>query len=135
MLDLLGGWMQRTLPFRGRQLVTYHKNWIYFARVFGVEIMGEVEPKPGIPPSPRHVEDLIRLMRERHVPVILAANYFDEDKVRHIAAAVGATPVIVPMSVAGVPGVQDYFALVDYWIDHLARGFADADRARTGVTK
>ncbi len=135
MLDLLGGWMKQALAFRGRSLVTYHKNWIYFARVFGVEVLGEVEPKPGIPPSPKHVEDLIRLMKERRVPVILAANYFDEDKVRHIAAAVGATPVIVPMSVAGVPGVDDYFALVDYWIRHLADGFAAADRAAKEVSQ
>lgn len=131
MLDLLGGWMKQAMPLRGRRIVTYHKNWIYFSRVFGVEVVGEVEPKPGIPPSPKHVEDLIRLMKEQKIPVILAANYFDEDKVKHVAATVGAVPVIVPLYVAGVPGVDDYFNLVDLWLDRLTAGLARAD-ATTG---
>lgn len=135
MLDLLGGWMRQAMPLRGRQIATYHKNWVYFARVFGLEVVGEVEPKPGIPPSPKHVEDLIRRMKERRIPVILAANYFDEDKVRHVAAAVDATPVIVPMYVGGVPGVDDYFDLVDFWISHLVRGFADGSRAGAEVSR
>lgn len=126
MTELVGGWMKQALAFRGREIVTYHKNWIYFARLFDLAVVGEVEPKPGIPPSPKHVEDLIRLMKEKRIPLILAANYFDEDKVRTIAASVGAVPVIVPMSVGGVPEVKDYFQLVDYWISHLADGFAKA---------
>lgn len=130
MLDLLGGWMRQAMPLRDRRIVTYHKNWVYFARVFGVDVVGEVEPKPGIPPSPKHVEDLIRLMKEQKIPVILAANYFDEDKVRHVAATVGAVPVIVPMYVEGVPGVHDYFELVDLWLDRLTRGLAEAEAAR-----
>lgn len=129
MLDLLGGWMKRAMPLRGRRIVTYHKNWVYFARVFGVDVVGEVEPKPGIPPSPRQVEDLVRRMREQRVPLILAANYYDEDKVRHVAATVGAVPVIVPMYVGGEPGVDDPFALVDLWLDRLTRGLAEADDA------
>jgi len=127
MIDLLGGWMRKAMPLRGRQIVTFHKNWVYFARVFGVDVVGEVEPKPAIPPSPKHVEDLITRMKERRIPVILAANYFDEDKVRHIAAAVGATPIIVPMHVDGLPGLDDYFKLVDLWLDRLTGGLAAAD--------
>ncbi len=128
MLDMLGGWMKQAMPLRGRRIVTYHKNWIYFARVFGIEVVGEVEPKPSIPPSPKHVEDLIRLMKDQKIPVIMAANYFDEDKVRQVAGNVGAMPVIVPMHVGGVPGVNDYFELVDLWIGRLTTGLAEADR-------
>ena len=122
MVELLGGWMKQAMPLRGRKIVTYHKNWVYFSKTFGVEVVGEVEPKPGIPPSPKHVEDLITLMKEQKIPVIMAANYFDENKVKHVAAAVDAKAVIVPMHVAGEPGVDDYFALVDLWINRLLEG-------------
>jgi len=126
MTDQLDGWMKRALAFDGREIVTYHKNWIYFARLFGLKVVGEVEPKPSIPPSPKHVEDLIRLMKDKKIPLILAANYFDEDKVRSIASAVGAVPVIVPMYTGGVPEVRNYFQLVDHWLSRLEQGFLGA---------
>ena len=68
------------LPLRGTEIVTYHKNWIYFVDLFGLEETGTVEPKPGIPPSPKHVTGLVNLMKERDIRIILAANYFDEQK-------------------------------------------------------
>jgi len=128
MLDMLGGWMRDALPFRGRRIVTYHKNWIYFTELFGLEVIGEVEPKPSIPPSPRDVESLIGRMRETGVKVILTANYFDENKVRKIADAVGAMPVIVPLSVGGTPDVDDYFKLVTHWIESLNEAFRNSPR-------
>jgi len=124
MSELLGGWLGTARPLRGRKLVTYHKNWIYFTALFGLQVLGEVEPKPSIPPSPRDVERLIELMKEQGVRVVLAANYFDEHKVRKITAAVGGIPVIVPMSVGGEPGVKDYFQLVDLWLGRLLEAYA-----------
>jgi ABC-type Zn uptake system ZnuABC Zn-binding protein ZnuA len=114
-----GGWLRKMLPLRSVPIVTYHKNWVYFARLFGLEEAGTVEPKPGIPPSPKHVAGLVRLMREREIRIILAANYFDESKVRSTAEQVGAIPVIVPLYVGGAEGTGDYFALVDRWVDSL----------------
>jgi len=114
-----GGWLKRMLPLRGTPIVTYHKNWVYFGVLFGLEEAGTVEPKPGIPPSPKHVLGLTTMMKERRIKIILAANYFDEHKIRTIAARVGATPVIVPLYVGGKEGIDDYFALVDLWIDSL----------------
>ena len=118
-IDLLGGWMKQALPLRDRELVTYHRNWVYFTSLFGIQVVGEVEPKPAIPPSPKDVEKLINLMKRLHVPVILAANYFDETKIHRVADAVGATTVIVPLDVGGAPGTEDYFKLVDTWIGGL----------------
>jgi ABC-type Zn uptake system ZnuABC Zn-binding protein ZnuA len=117
--EYAGGWLGKMLPLRGTPIVTYHKNWIYFLRLFGMEEVGTVEPKPGIPPSPKHVAGLVELMRERRIGVILAANYFDEAKVRSISESVGAVPVIVPIYVGGVEGTEDYFSLVDLWVDSL----------------
>ena len=119
LIHYLGGWMKKMLPLRGKQIVTYHKNWAYFEQLFGLEEAGTVEPKPGIPPSPRHVTELVGQMQALNVHIILAANYFDEHKIRTVADRVGAEAVIVPLLVGGKLGVEDYFQLVDCWVDGL----------------
>jgi zinc/manganese transport system substrate-binding protein len=121
LLERLGGWCARMMPLRGTELVTYHKNWVYFLRLFGLQEVGTIEPKPGIPPSTRHVTEIIELMRSRQVPVILAANYFDAEKVSGVAARVGAEPVIVPLYVGGAAGADDIFQLFDLWIEELLK--------------
>ncbi|NOY58737.1 MAG: zinc ABC transporter substrate-binding protein [Calditrichaeota bacterium] len=125
LFDSLGGWMKEAMSFRGQKIVTYHKGWIYFLNLFGLEEIGNVEPKPGIPPSPKHVEELVNKMRENNVHVILSANYFSADKVNRIATKVGAKAVIVPFYVGGVPEVKTTFDLYDYWITHLKEAFSN----------
>ena len=135
LIEHLGGWMKQMMPLRGKPIVTYHKNWIYFVRLFGLTELGTIEPKPGIPPSPKHVTGLISLMDERDVKIVLAANYFDEQKVRSVADAVGAEPVIVPLYVGGAYGVDSYVKLVDHWVSALLEAarkgglISQADRA------
>jgi ABC-type Zn uptake system ZnuABC Zn-binding protein ZnuA len=119
MIEHMEGWMKKMLPMRGTAIVTYHKNWVYFLKLFGLEEAGTVEPKPGIPPSPKHVTSLISLMRERNIGVILAANYFDEQKIKTVAGRTNAEAVIVPIYVGGAADTGGYFELVDYWIDGL----------------
>lgn len=119
LIEYTGGWMKKMLPLHGTPIVTYHKNWVYFVTLFGLEEAGTVEPKPGIPPSPKHVLGLTTMMKERKIKIILAANYFDEHKIRTVAARVGATSVIVPLYVGGRKGIDDYFTLVDLWVDSL----------------
>jgi zinc/manganese transport system substrate-binding protein len=119
LIDYLGGWMKKMMPLRGKQIVTYHKNWAYFEQLFGLEELGTVEPKPGIPPAPRHVTELVDQMQARNVRIILAANYFDEHKIRTVADRVGAEAAIVPLLVGGKEGIEDYFQLVDCWVDAL----------------
>jgi zinc/manganese transport system substrate-binding protein len=119
LLAYVGGWMGRMMPVRGQPIVTYHKNWVYFVNLFGLEEAGTVEPKPGIPPSAKHVTELVQLMNDRHLRIILAANYFDEKQVRSVAARTDAVPVIVPLYVGGEPGVDDYFELFDLWVERL----------------
>lgn len=123
MIDYLGGWMKAALPFRDKKIVAYHKNWVYFQSIFGLDIIGYVEPKPGIPPSPKHVEELVQEMRKNEVKVLLAANYFNENKLRTICNKVGAESVIVPMFVNGAPGTENVFKLVDLWISKLNEAF------------
>ncbi len=123
LVDYLGGWLKDAMPFRNKKIITYHKNWVYFAKLFGLEIVANVEPKPGIPPSPKHVEELVQLMRKHNIKVILSANYFSESKVKEICSKVGAVPVIVPVYVNGAKGTEDIFKLMDLWITKLNEAF------------
>jgi len=119
LIDHLGGWMGKMLPVRGQPVVVYHKNWSYFIHLFGLEEAATIETKPGIPPSPKHVTSLVTMMKDRHIGIILAANYFDKQKVKTVADRTGARAVIAPLFVGGAPGIESYFDLVDYWVDHL----------------
>jgi len=119
LADRLGGWMKRAEPLRGRKIIGYHKNWAYFGNRFGLDFVGYIEPKPGIPPTPRHVETIIDLIRNQGIRVILTANYFDPAKPKVIADRTGATVVIVPLSCGGEPGIDTYEKLIDTWIDRL----------------
>lgn len=120
----LGGWLKQGEPFRGDQLICYHKNWAYLEDRFGVTCADYVEAKPGIPPTPGHVAQLIEKMRTEHISVLLAASYFDRGKVETVANRAGATLVQVPMAPGVRPGMNDYFSLVDAWISGLAAAFS-----------
>ncbi|MGH7606295.1 MAG: metal ABC transporter substrate-binding protein [Gemmatimonadales bacterium] len=124
--ERLGGWLEQALPFRDRVVACYHKEWDYFSREFRVPCFDYIEPKPGIPPTPRHVQQIITAMRERGIPVLLSTNYYDRGQVRQVAERTGATAVIVPANTGGAPGVTTYFDLVNLWVSELARGFAAA---------
>jgi ABC-type Zn uptake system ZnuABC Zn-binding protein ZnuA len=120
----LGGWMKEGAVLRGREMVCYHREWVYFSARFGVPCAEFLEPKPGIPPSPRHVQRVIELMRDRRIPVVFSPNYYDRRQVRQIAERTGATAVIVPAQTEGAAGVTTYSDLVEVWIRELAAAFA-----------
>jgi len=124
--EMLGGWTGRMLPLRGLPIVTYHKNWIYFCDDFGLVQVDTIEPKPGIPPSPKHTRELEERMRRDGVKIMLSVNYFDEQTVKSIAEATGAKYRMVPYYVGGSTGVGDYFCLVDHWIDALVKMAGEA---------
>ncbi|MGH7418329.1 MAG: metal ABC transporter substrate-binding protein [Candidatus Rokuibacteriota bacterium] len=122
----LGGWLQQAAVMRGRQMICYHKEWVYFSARFGLPCVEYIEPKPGIPPSPRHVQHVIELIRTQHIPVVFSPNYFDRNQVRQIAERTGATGVVVPAQTGGAPGVDRYVDLVNVWVSELTRAFAAA---------
>jgi ABC-type Zn uptake system ZnuABC Zn-binding protein ZnuA len=130
LADRLGGWLKQTEPLRGRKIIGYHKNWIYFATRFDLEVVGHVEVKPGIPPTPRHVETLIDLIREREIRVILSSNYFDPAKPQVIADRTGARVVVVPLSTGGDESAPGYEELMDTWIAGLLEAFEATGRER-----
>ena len=123
LLGLLGGWMKQAEVFRGRDMICYHKNWVYFEDRFGVRCANYVEAKPGIPPTPRHVGELIEQMRGQGLQVLLGANYFDVNKIETVAERGGAVPVVVALYSDGTSGADGYFSVVDNWVTQLAEAF------------
>jgi len=119
LIDRLGGWQKKAMPFRGSKVIAYHKNWTYFARDFGLDVVGFIEPKPGIPPTPKHVQYCVNLIEEHEVDVMLVASYFEKRKPTTIAQKTGIRALFLPLSVYAIPEVTDNFALVDYWIDSI----------------
>jgi ABC-type Zn uptake system ZnuABC Zn-binding protein ZnuA len=107
-------WLAAMAPLRGLKVVSYHRSFSNFAERFGLEIAGYVEPRPGIPPTPRHTADLIDEMKRHGVTLILVEPYFDLKTPAAIARETGAALVVVPPSVGGVAQVSDYFELFDY---------------------
>jgi len=104
-------------------MVCYHKEWDYFSRRFDLPCIAFVEPKPGIPPTPGHVAELIALIRKDRIPVILSANFYDQGQTKSIAARTNTAAVIVPANAGGEPGTDTYITLVDYWVKALAAAF------------
>ena len=122
LIDLLGGWMGKSLSFRGKEVVTYHQNWAYFTRLFGLDVVGDVEPKPGIPPSARHVHQLIENMKQKDVKVVLAPSYYPPNEAKAIAERTGASAVIVPLGPTSTQA-DAYFNLIDSWVNQLAQAY------------
>jgi len=114
-------WQVKFKPFAGTKVVTFHDSWPNFAKHFGLEIVGNVEPKPGIPPTPSHTLEIINRIQAQHVPVILVEPYFDTKTPKSIAARTGATVVTLYPSVGGIPEIKTYFDLFDTDLDLLVR--------------
>ena len=116
-------WEAEMAPYRGRKVVSYHKSWPNFARHFGLDVVGYVEPRPGIPPSPQHTIELIQQMKRDNVKIIMVEPYFDLKTPNSIATNTGGQVVVMLPSVGGEAQVTDYFKLFDYDIALLTKAF------------
>jgi ABC-type Zn uptake system ZnuABC Zn-binding protein ZnuA len=116
----LAKWEKQLARFKGSAIVTYHNSWVYFAERFGLKLSAEIEPKPGIPPSPSHLEKLIEIIKKEKVRVIMAEKYFPVKGPRMIAEKTGAVFLQVPSSIGGIPEIKTYFDLFDYVVGKLA---------------
>ncbi len=112
-------WKAALAPYKGTKIVTYHRSWPNFADAFGLDVIGYVEPKPGIPPSTQHTIELIAEMKRQQVKIILVEPYFDLKTPQSIGRETGADVLMMPPSVGGVPEASDYMKLFDYDINLL----------------
>lgn len=119
-------WLEQMKPYAGRKVVTYHRSWPNFAKHFNLDVVGYVEPRPGIPPSPSHTLELIQLMKRQNIKIIMVEPYFDLKTPDAIARDTGAKVVVMLPSVGGEKQVADYFNLFDYDIALLTKAFQEA---------
>jgi len=110
-------WDAAMSPYKGAKIVTYHRSWTNFADRFKLNVIGYVEPKPGVPPSPQHTIDLIKEMKAQGVKVLLVEPYFDLKTPNSIGRETGAAVLVMPPSVGGEKVITDYVKLFDYDID------------------
>src|SRR5437868_9034077 len=116
-------WDAEMAPYRGRKVVTYHNSLTNFAKHFHLEVIGYVEPRPGIPPTPSHTIELIGLMKRENCKLVLVEPYFDLKTPNSIGSATGAKVVVYLPSVGGEKQVTNYFELFDYDIGLLTKAF------------
>jgi ABC-type Zn uptake system ZnuABC Zn-binding protein ZnuA len=122
-------WDAALAPYRGTKLVTYHRSWPNFMERFGLEVIGYVEPKPGIPPSPSHTLELIEAMKRDGVKLIVYEPYFDDKTPASIASQVGGIAVKLAPSVGGgatPKDATDYIQLFDYDVNILSAALKKA---------
>jgi ABC-type Zn uptake system ZnuABC Zn-binding protein ZnuA len=113
-------WKSALAPFRGAGIVSYHDSWPYFYRAFGLVEAGVIEDRPGIPPSPQHLANLIRSMREQKVKVILHESWYPSDVTSRVAKETGAQMVVVAQSPGALKGTEDYIAHLDHLVSAIA---------------
>ncbi len=127
----LAKWEKELEPYKGASLVVYHNNFVYFAERFGLKIFGTVEPKPGIPPTPHHIEDLAEAMKKSGVRIVVYQPYYNADASQQVAKRAGGTAVQVALEAGGLPGTDDVFAKFDAMVSSIAgalSGKAEAQR-------
>jgi len=119
-------WKKRMEPYRGTAVVTYHKSWPYFAERFGLVVVGQLEPKPGIPPTAKHLAELVRLMKERGVKLIIKESFHEKRTPEKISKETGAAVVTLLQSVGETEDARDYISMME----HNIRTFVGAGLPR-----
>jgi len=107
------GWLGRLASARGTAAVQDHRIWPYFARRFGIRLVAELEPRPGIAPTTSHLTEVVALIEREQVRMLLASPYFDARHARTVAGRTGIPVVTLGHQVGALPGTDDYLALVE----------------------
>ncbi len=135
----LEGWRRRAAAVKGLKVVTYHGSWPYFGRRFGLEVIGHVEPKPGIPPTAAHLEALVLKMKAEGARVILTESYYPRKGPDFLAGKTGAAILTAAVSAGGTKEVKTYFDVFDKVLEALEKysgpGFFDALKTAGGCDK
>jgi zinc/manganese transport system substrate-binding protein len=105
---------------KGKPVVAWHTSWRYFAEFNGMNIVGFMEPKPGVPPSPSHLAELMGTIRRTGAKVIVMEPYYDRKTADLVASRTGAKVLVLPPSVGGQKGLDDYTSLMTYDVQQLA---------------
>lgn len=115
----LKGWVGSMLPFAGMKVITYHKTYAYFAKRFGLVIVGEIEAKPGIPPQPRRKEEIVRIGRAEDVKIVITENFYPTEPAQYVAKELGARLVVNYIDVGAAANIRTYEDLIDRIVSNL----------------
>jgi ABC-type Zn uptake system ZnuABC Zn-binding protein ZnuA len=113
-------WGAAMLPFKGQNVVAYHDSWVYFAHRFGLNIDIFLEPKPGIPPSPSHLAEVIEKMKAQKIKAIIVEPFHDRKIAEKVASATGAKVVDFAQYPGALPDTDSYIKLIDALVSRLA---------------
>jgi zinc/manganese transport system substrate-binding protein len=116
-------WTEQMAPYHGQKVVTYHRSWPNFCERFGIEVVGYIEPRPGIPPGPGHLLELIEEIKRQHVRLMIIEPYFDLRTPSSVGRQTGAEVLVLLPSVGGEPDVSDYITLFDHDLKLLTAAF------------
>lgn len=125
-------WRNRLAPFKGSRIVAYHNSWPYFARRFGLQVDLFLEPKPGLPPTPTHLAQVMAKMKESGARVILVQPYLNRHTAETVASHTGAVVVDAAGFPGGVKGTEGDYCK---FMDHLVNSLADALGGKTPSTQ
>lgn len=115
-------WRQEISPYQGQTVVAYHNSWPYFMDEFGWVILGFLEPKPGIPPTPKHMEEMIQTMKDKKTKVIVKEVFHEKKAPAKVAKATGAEVATLATEVGEIKG-GDYIRLIDEDVHQLVEAF------------
>jgi zinc/manganese transport system substrate-binding protein len=117
--DALARWTAAIAPVKGMQIVVHHKSWIYLASWAGLEEVGALEPKPGLPPSAASLAQLLDVVKGHDVRLIIRAPYKEAKASDWLSERTGIRAVVLPQTVGGVPEATDLFAMFDFIVKTL----------------
>ena len=118
-------WREVLAPYRGARVVSYHDSWPYFYRAYGLIELGQIEDRPGVPPTPQHLVSLVRQMKEQGARVVVLESWYPPDTAAAVARLAGAKLVVIPQSPGAVPGTSDYIDHMDHVVTALAKALAN----------
>jgi ABC-type Zn uptake system ZnuABC Zn-binding protein ZnuA len=118
---LLGGWLGRLKHLNGAPVVADHNMWNYLAPRFGLQVIGYMEPRPGLTPTTRHLSSLVQTMRDRGVKLVIASPYFPDRHAAFLADHTGAVPVVLAHQVQAVADAADYLAVFETNLQRILR--------------
>ncbi len=98
LLDKLGGWFKTALPLYGSKIVTYHKSWGYLQKLLNLQLIETIEVKPGVPPTPKHVFNVVKKIKEHKINYIIGASYFPEYKMKNVAEKTGVKLIVLDLN-------------------------------------
>jgi zinc/manganese transport system substrate-binding protein len=117
----LGGWMAEARPLKELKVVSYHKTYVYFADRFGIQIVSELEEKPGIPPAPQRRDAIVEEVKRDGVKIILNDNFYSREAADYVASKTPAKVLVTYLDVGAAPDVDTYGKLISRLIEGIVQ--------------